>query len=369
MPKLTNAHCDTPVKSRVKGAADFLDWKGIPYHHTDLFAYNGVSKTRGWAILKENNQMYDRRHHNNELLPENRGRKAALSPKDLERADRFLQDFGWSARSLTWAQLAEELDLDVSDRVLQRHMGSLHYHKCVACSKGWVSKQLAQKRKDWAEVMLQKYPDPENWRCVRFSDEVHWSVGPEGKVQVIRKPGEQLCADCVQHTLSREDEKKNVRQHSWAAVGYNFKSELHFHYTKNHNGRMSLEVYRDQVLEPIVKPWLVRGDDFVLEEDNDSGHGGGASKKQNIVKDWKQRNGLEHYFNCACSPDFSPVENCWRPPKQFLKRFPHWDEFETRELALEGWEKVSQHFINEQVDSMPRRLQDCVDLEGQMTGW
>jgi hypothetical protein len=83
----------------------------------------------------------------------------------------------------------------------------------------------------------------------------------------------------------------------------------------------------------------------------------------------KKKNNLEHYFNCAHSPDLAPVENCWRPPKQSMSRFPHWDEFETRELALEGWQKVSQHFINEQVDTMPRRLQDCIDLEGQLTGW
>jgi hypothetical protein len=99
---------------------------------------------------------------------------------------------------------------------------------------------------------------------------------------------------------------------------------------------MSLEVYRDQNLEPIVNPWLERGDDFVLEEDNDSSHGGGASKKMYIVKKWKLDNHLDHYFNCPGSPDLAPIENCWRPPKQFLQRFPHWDEFETRELAIEG---------------------------------
>ncbi|KAF1939052.1 hypothetical protein EJ02DRAFT_382546 [Clathrospora elynae] len=369
MSDLTGHAFDTPRKARIKGAADFMNHKGLPYFHTELFRFNGVSKTRGWAILSQDNELFDRQHHNNEGVSKQRGRPSVLSPKDLERCDRFLQDFGWSARSLTWAQLAEELDLDVSGQTLRIHMGSMHYHKCIACSKGWVSGNLASKRKDWAKVMLERYPECSQWRRVRFSDEVHWSVGPEGKVRIIRKPGERYCADCIQHTLNRDDEKANQRQHSWAAVGYDFKSDLNFHTTKSCNGKMSLQVYRDQILEPIVKPWLQRGDDFVLEEDNDSGHGGGATKKRNIVKIWKEQNKLEHYFNCAQSPDLAPIENCWRPPKQFMSRFPHWDEFETRELALEGWQKVSQHFINEQVDSMPRRLQDVVDLDGQMTGW
>lgn len=43
----------------------------------------------------------------------------------------------------------------------------------------------------------------------------------------------------------------------------------------NNNGKMSHEVYINSILEPVVKPWLDRGDDFVLEEDEDSGHGTG----------------------------------------------------------------------------------------------
>jgi hypothetical protein len=57
----------------------------------------------------------------------------------------------------------------------------MDYHKCIACSKGWISGNLVPKRKKWVEIMKEKYPEPEKWRRVRFSDEVHWSVGPEGQ--------------------------------------------------------------------------------------------------------------------------------------------------------------------------------------------
>jgi hypothetical protein len=94
-------------------------------------------------------------------------------------------------------------------------MGSMDYHNCIACSKGWISGKLAPKHKDWASVMKERYPRPQDWRRVRFSDKVHWIVGPEGKVRIIRKPGEHLCANCIQHTLDREDEKETERLHSW----------------------------------------------------------------------------------------------------------------------------------------------------------
>ena len=44
---------------------------------------------------------------------------------------------------------------------------------------------------------------------------------------------------------------------------------------------MSQRVYIDQILKPVVKPWLDRGYDFCLEEDSNSGHG---TSKNNIVR-------------------------------------------------------------------------------------
>ena len=82
---------------------------------------------------------------------------------------------------------------------------------------------------------------------------------------------------------------------------------------------MSLQVYRDVILDGPVAQWLARGDEFVLEEDGDSGHGGGNSTKRNIVKAWKKEHGLKHYFNTPGSPDLSPIENCWRAVKQYIK--------------------------------------------------
>jgi hypothetical protein len=52
-----------------------------------------------------------------------------------------------------------------------------------------------------------------------------------------------------------------------------------------------MKVYVEEILEKHVKPWLDRGDDFVLEEDRDSGHGIGSKSenaKDNILQKWKK---------------------------------------------------------------------------------
>jgi len=39
---------------------------------------------------------------------------------------------------------------------------------------------------------------------------------------------------------------------------------------------MSHQIYRDEILDKVVSLQLLRGDQLVLEEDGDSGHGGGT---------------------------------------------------------------------------------------------
>ena len=151
-------------------------------------------------------------------------------------------------------------------------MGSLDYRRCIACRAAWTSPHLAAKRVEFAKLMLAKYPSPEHWKHVRFSDEVHFAFGPIGRIYVIRKPGERYYADCIQHAQEPQPKDKD-RVYAWAAVGYNFKSELHYYeIPSNTNRKMTAKYYRDIILDQIVQPWLSTAN-FVLEEDHDSSHG------------------------------------------------------------------------------------------------
>lgn len=127
-------------------------------------------------------------------------------------------------------------------------------------------------------------------------------------------------------------------------MGWNFKSDMVPYNAKSSNGKMSHEVYVNQILNPVVGQWLKNGDD-VLEEDGHTGHGGGrnawdpkvvgsglGTKKENIVQQWKREHGLKFYFNCHSSSDLSPIKNCWQGPKQRVKQIGHFDAETTKEL-------------------------------------
>ena len=201
-------------------------------------------------------------------------------------------------------------------------------------------------------MMLERYPDTDDWKNVRFSDESHFGWGQQGKMRIIRKPGERYCQKCIQPADPKGNpyQKDEKRLHAWAAIGWNFRSDLvWYEMSTNTNGKLSHQAYIDQILEPAVKPWLEavklgRIEPFVLEEDNDSSYG--SSSKRNIVTEWKAHHGLKHYFNCPHSPDLAPIENSWQLPKQILRKVPHWDDSITKSLAKEGWNKISYDFIN-----------------------
>ena len=95
-------------------------------------------------------------------------------------------------------------------------------------------------------------------------------------------PGQCYCVDCIQHNDSSK-QKNEKRFHCWAAVGYDLKLDITFYEVlENTNEKMSLQVYINQILELVVKPWLLEKQDFVLEEDGDRGHG--KAKNCNIVR-------------------------------------------------------------------------------------
>lgn len=70
---------------------------------------------------------------------------------------------------------------------------------------------------NWATVMLERYPHPEDQHRVRFSDKVYFGYGIQDKLRIIRKAGLRYCQDCIEE-VQELTEKDKKRYHCWAAV-------------------------------------------------------------------------------------------------------------------------------------------------------
>lgn len=168
--------------------------------------------------------------------------------------ERIIETEGIAGRALTWEQLGMEAGVEACGRTIKTTMGTLDYKKCLACKKGWVDQRIAERRLAFAKCMLERYPEKNDWKHVRFSDEVHFGWGPQHTLRIIRKPGQRYCQDCLQHE-SQPATADQKRFCCWAAVGYQFKSPIQFYdIPSNKNGKMTQQAYIDQIFEPVVLP-------------------------------------------------------------------------------------------------------------------
>ncbi len=92
-----------------------------------------------------------RRSSNNPKSQEKRGRKSKISAKEVRQMELILQEDGFYSRALTWEQLGYEAGLNISGRTVQRHMGTMDYHKCIACRKGWYNERIKKRRVEYAK--------------------------------------------------------------------------------------------------------------------------------------------------------------------------------------------------------------------------
>jgi hypothetical protein len=222
---ISQKHCDTLTRFRIFSETQMLktykvySLNGTKRTQKKLFQELNVPNTSARRISESQRP----RRHSNE--PESRGRRHKLSESDLRRTENLLFQEGYEARILDWITLAIEANVPGSGRTLRREFKTRGYRRCIACRRRIVSQKVAEARVKYAREMLTKYATPEDWRNVRFSEEVHLRFGPEGRIYVIRKPGEGSYPNCAQETkpASNKDEKK---VHCWGAVGHNFKSPL-----------------------------------------------------------------------------------------------------------------------------------------------
>ena len=189
VPFVPNKELDTPRRKEIR--SDYYD---------HAMTYRAISDTRHVpksTVFDICNASSSRRSTHNPKIQETRGRSRKITPKDIRQMERILEEDGIYSRALTWEQLGYEAGLDVSGRTIQRSMGTMDYHKCIACRKGWVNKASKKRRVEYAEYWLSRYRELNDWNPIRFSDECHYGFGPQGKLRIIRKPGQRYCQDCV----------------------------------------------------------------------------------------------------------------------------------------------------------------------------
>jgi len=201
---------------------------------------------------------------------------------------------------------------------------------------------------------------------VVWSDECSFELGKGGTEWVTHTQGERFCLDCIQFRFRSGSSKVMI----WGAIGYGWKSDLVFLEGHGPRGGVTIEDYRQQVLEPIVEPSIrgMRewGEEPLFMEDGATVHGNSGKGK---LRCWKLENGIVSMSWPPSSPDFNPIEKVWRILKQRIKhrdRMPRTME-ELKKAICDEWDRLDPREWDQYIESMPDRMKEGCKRHGLQT--
>ncbi|GFW73846.1 transposable element Tcb2 transposase [Trichonephila clavipes] len=174
---------------------------------------------------------------------------------------------------------------------------------------------------------------------------------------------ENMASTDLEEQRTRYHQSNTVERHSyrgggilvWAGISLGGHTDLHVF----HGGTVTGLRYRDEILDPYVRPYAAAiGNDFILMDDNARPH------RAQIVEEYLEDHGLERMEWPARSPDLNPIEHLWdylgrevtalNPPPRSLH--------ELKQGLLCVWSSLPIPVSDNLINSMGNRCRKCIQI-------
>ena len=124
--------------------------------------------------------------------------------------------------------------------------------------------------------------------------------------------------------------------------------------------------YRDEVLEPIVRPYAVAlGGTFIVMQDNARAHTARVSMtflddEGITVMNWPAR-----------TPDLNTIEHAWDMLSKRIRQRQHPPESVQRliDALVQEWQAIHQNDFRRIIRSVPRHCEECANARGGHTSY
>ncbi|GFY12089.1 transposable element Tcb2 transposase [Trichonephila clavipes] len=142
----------------------------------------------------------------------------------------------------------------------------------------------------------------------------------------------------------------------WAGISLSGHTDLHVF----HGGTVTGLRYRDEILDPYVRPYTAAiGNDFILMDDNARPH------RARIVEEYLENHGLERMEWPARSPDLNPIEHLW----DYLGRGCCFKSssrslHELKQGLLCVWSSLPIPVSDNLINSLGNRCRQCIQVRG-----
>jgi transposase len=276
-----------------------------------------IDRTTAWRWTRRHDPTEPERTTRRRLATKKLGRPYTVTDEYINQMIQWITGH-YDRRILSLETIAQEAcGIKAKYPILLRAWHRWGYHHHTPDSKPFLS--AAQKLVCFTFVVKHWDRPVEYWRKGIYTDETVARTNLRRRVKVLRKRGERRYLDCIQFTFNSGCDSIMC----WAAIGYNFKSNLYF-VSMNGQGKGFIQKkYEQQILRGLLKEIFKERyyQGFFCIEDGSKVH---------RLKDSRRNQGLcnstrvECYINTLIdwpgnSPDLNPIENIWRVLKQRLR--------------------------------------------------
>ena len=204
-------------------------------------------------------------------------------------------------------------------------------------------------------IFCKRYRDwtAEDLGEVIFSDESPFRLfGASGKKLVRRRQGERYHQSCVMPTVKHPE-----TIHAWGCFSVKGVCSLTI---LPKNTAMNKEWYqhipREQLLPTIQELFC---DEQCLFQ-----HDGAPYHKAKVITKWEQ------IIDILCpwpghSPELNPIENLWSILKRRVDKQKPTNSDKLQALIMQEWAAISQEVAQKLIDSMPGRIAEVLEKQGQ----
>ena len=279
------------------------------------------------------------------------------SGRPRSMSDRNIRYLAQEVRKITADELVQQMDeqlnISVSQRTIRSYLYEAGFHSRVGKRKPFISEQNRKKRLQWCK---ERRTWDNEWKTVIWSDESRFTLYQnDAHVRVWRQPREAYDVDCLVPTYKHGGGGIMV----WGCFVNNQPGPLVLV-----EGKLNSDGYI-KILQKNLLPFLsqLEPNAYIFQEDNAPIH---TAKK---VAKWKDENRITSFSWPAQSPDLNPIEHVWdrlergirgrtTPPKTFS---------ELAAAVKEEWLKLDPNYLENLVESMPRRIKAVIASKGNPT--
>ena len=260
-------------------------------------------------------------------------------------------NFKWSNRDLAHDYNSNRKNVSVSRETIRRILLRKGIGSYIAVRKPLLTVKDRIKRLNWCRQ--RQHWTIEKWSTVLFSDESNFEVfNRKGRVWVKRLKNEKYLPQFITPRLQGGGGSAGI----WGCFSYAGTGV-----SRIYTGRINQHLYintLEECLLPSVQLLIGHNNPYIFQQD------GAPAHTAHSVHDWFGESNVELLPWCARSPDLNPIENIWAWMDQQMSRQKITSIEHLKEVLHVTWLSVPQDLCIKLIQSMPRRIKECIRNKG-----